>query len=172
MGLKKKTDSKAESRKGRVNETILTLEEEKGELIQTVQRLQAEFENYKRRTENEQTLFRARATEQLITELLPLIDNFSIALKNHQGDDDFAKGIEIIFAQLMDILKNHNVTKITTDGSFDPRLHEALLTVNDPKRGDGAIVDVMQEGYAMNDKVLRPAKVSVNKKAKEGTKHG
>lgn len=135
------------------------------ELRETLQRLQAEFENYKKRTAKEQEQFRKRAGEGVLRELLPIIDNFSLALKNNEQENEFTKGVELIYAQLAELLENHNVHKINAEGTtFNPTLHEALMTKNDDTKEHNSILEVMQDGYTLHDKILRPAKVIVNKK--------
>lgn len=165
------------------SKTSTSSEQEKGldakELLDSLQRLQAEFENAKKRSAREQEVFRKFATEGLIKELLPVMDNFSITLKHqlnaldaktNESKDaksdmkDFVKSIELTYAQFVEIMEGHGVKQIdATNKEFDPRLHEALMTKEAPK--DNIVLEVMQEGYTLNDRVLRTAKVIVGKKA-------
>lgn len=139
-------------------------EQKEGELLNTLQRLQAEFENYKKRSDAEAIRVRELAAEHVLREILPIIDNFSIALRSHENKtDEFYKGIEIIYAQMCELLKDHEVELIDCSGKFDPRLHEAMLTQEDENKEPNTIIDVLQEGYHMKGKVLRHAKVSVSK---------
>ena len=137
--------------------------QEVDDLKNTVQRVQAEFENYKKRTAREQEIFRQHATQGLIKELLPVIDNIHIALTNNDKEDEFSKSIELTYAQLMETLQGHGVQRIDAkDKAFDPRLHEALITKESDKKPH-TVLEVLQEGYTINDKVLRTAKVAVSK---------
>ena len=135
------------------------------ELLDTLQRLQAEFENYKKRNAQEQKTFRQRAGENILTEILPIRDNFSLAIKNNKEKNDFSQGIELIYAQLGDVLKTHGVEKIVAQGEgFDPTLHEALMTKKDDAQDNNVVLEVMQERYTIHGRVLRPSKVIVNKR--------
>ncbi len=135
------------------------------ELVETLQRLQADFENYKKRVEKEMQEYRIFANIALIEKLLPVLDNFDLAMKAEQNPKDFAKGVHLIFAELNNILKDARVTEIKTQGkTFDPKLHEAMMVENDNSKKDNIIIEEFQKGYMIGTKVLRHAKVKVNKK--------
>lgn len=130
------------------------------ELIEQLQRLQAEFENYKRRTEREQEAFRATACADVIESLLPVLDNFELALSNAEANDNFHKGVEMIYAQLKEALVAQGLAEIPAEGMFNPRLHEAMLT-EESEQEKNTIIEVLQKGYTLGEKVLRSAKVKV-----------
>ena len=135
------------------------------ELTNTLQRLQAEFENYQKRTDSEKASCIKMSSRHVILQILPIIDNFELALKNTENKEEFIKGIEMIFAQLHSILENEGLTKIETeDQKFDPNLHEALMQDNKEDVDDNIITEEFQRGYKLNDEVIRHSKVKVNKK--------
>jgi len=133
----------------------------KKELTDTLQRVQAEFENYRKRTNKEVMMIREMASESLVAKLLPVIDHFELAFK-HKEENEFAKGMEMIFGQLKEILEGEGLQEIQQTSIFDPNLHEAIETVKSKKPG-GTIIQVFQKGYLFNNKLLRPAKVKVAK---------
>ncbi|MCP3686693.1 MAG: nucleotide exchange factor GrpE [bacterium] len=133
------------------------------EYKETLQRLQAEFENYKKRVEKEVKTQNTCANMGLVKELLPVIDSFELALKNQQNHEEFTKGIELIYAQLFSVLESEGLRPIKTDGEkFDPYKHEALMQEKSEK--DGVILEELQKGYMLKDAVLRHSKVKVGKK--------
>lgn len=134
------------------------------ELTNDVKRIQAEFENYKKRTAQEIAEIRKQANADLMSELLEVMDNFELALKNTEKKDEFIKGTELIFAQLFDLCEKKGLEAIDAEGKeFDPHLHEALISeANDGP--ENVVLEVLQKGYMLNDKVLRHAKVKVSKK--------
>lgn len=135
------------------------------ELIVQLQRLQAEFENYKRRTEQEQAAYRQYASGEALQGLLPIVDNFELALINaKEGEKDpFYKGIELIYAQLKEYLESNGISEIKATGTFDPTKHEAMISEQVVGKKSGEIIEILQKGYEMNGKVLRTAKVKVTK---------
>jgi molecular chaperone GrpE len=144
--------------------TKKTTKKDDKDLKETLQRLQAEFENYKKRTEKEKEEFSKYANEKLIKNILPIIDNFEIALKNCKNKDEFYKGIELVYANLIDTLQKLGLKPIKTeDEKFDPYRHEALLAEKSDKP-ENTIIGELQAGYMLNDKVIRHAKVKVSKK--------
>ena len=143
--------------------------DEKQELISHLQRLQAEFDNYRRRVERDQTEHREQASERLLKELLPIIDNFDLALKHakdehgHVKGEDLLAGNVMIHDQLKALLEHQGITEMKAEGKFDPRQHEALMMVDHAGAERGTILQVYQRGYLRGAKVFRPAKVSVAK---------
>jgi len=132
------------------------------ELTETLQRLQAEFENYKKRMEKEKQEFCDYAKQDLIKKLLQVLDNFELAFKH--DTKDFHKGIELIYAELTTILRNEGLKPIIAlNQRFDAFRHEALLTEKSNKE-EGLILEEMQKGYLFKDKVIRHSKVKVSKK--------
>jgi len=139
-------------------------EKELKDLIDTLQRLQAEFENYKKRTEKENQEFRKFALQEFIKKLLPIIDNFELALENKDNKEEFVKGVELIYSELYTILEDAGLIKIEAlNQKFDPYIHEALLAEKSDKEPN-TIIEELQKGYKLHDKVLRHAKVKVSKK--------
>ena len=133
------------------------------DLTESLQRLQAEFENFKKRTEKEKLDFCKYAEKDLITNLLPILDNFELALNNTQEGSEFIKGIELIYAQLVSELEKKGLEKIESLGQkFDPYKHEALMQ-EESKEKEGTILEELQKGYQLNNLIIRTAKVKVSK---------
>ncbi len=125
-------------------------------------RLRAEFENFRRRTQREQMETFERASMDMIVGLLPVVDNFEMALKSETADAEFAKGIALIYQQLMDALKKAGLEPIDAVGKpFDPNVHEALDMVPTDEVEDHAVFDEFRKGYNFRGKLLRPAMVRV-----------
>ena len=129
-------------------------------------RLMAEFQNFKRRVAKEKSDIHAYANEKIVGELLPVLDNFERALDAEGGDlEAYAKGMQLIFEQLKTALENAGLEEITAmDETFDPNVHNAVMTDNLEDKEDGTITKVLQKGYKLKDKVIRPSMVAVNKK--------
>lgn len=148
-------------------------EEEQKELIDRLKRLQADFENYKKRAAKEMLFLEQRVSDWEILSFLPLYDNMKRAFTSFNGNDDteaFVKGMEKIFAQLDDILRQKEITPIEAVGNlFDPVCHEALLTVPTDKE-DKIILEEFEQGYYRSGRVIRPSKVKVGKKQTEDDK--
>lgn len=129
-------------------------------------RLMAEFQNYKKRAAKEKTDTLQYANEKIVSDLLPVIDNFERALATETDDlEGYAKGMQLIFEQFMKALENAGVEEIKAmDEDFDPNVHNAVMTDNIEDKDDGKITKVLQKGYKLRDKVVRPSMVAVNKK--------
>ena len=139
-----------------------TKEEQIKELTTTVQRVQADFENYKKRTEKETIEYRKYSNEKLITKILPIVDNFELALKHNHTKDEFAKGVELIYAQLITMLEDEGVKSIKAEGeAFNPEIHEALLQEYS-KKEKNIVLEELQKGYTLNEKIIRPTKVKIS----------
>lgn len=137
-------------------------EETEEPLKQQYLRLMADFQNYKRRTENDRSRIYAEANERLVSELLPVLDNFERALSTEGAGEGYAKGMELIFVQLKDVLKKSGLAEIEAEGkSFDPNFHQAIGKVDKEGAESDSVVDVLQKGYTLNGKVLRPATVRI-----------
>jgi molecular chaperone GrpE len=144
---------------------------EKGhqELVETLQRLQAEFENYKKRVEKENAEYCLQANGQLIRELLPVLDNFELALGHvkpeEKQDGGLYKGMELIYVQLVGILETNGVTPIQpAEGEkFDPYCHEAMLAEQKEGVEKNRVLEVLQRGYMLKGRILRTAKVKITK---------
>lgn len=135
------------------------------ELTETLQRLQADFENYRKRTEKENVEFRQYATKKLVMDLLPILDNFQMALR--VVDDE---GFKLIYAQLFEILERCGLKRIDSLGKkYDPRFHEALLSETSEKE-PGTILEELQKGYIVGETVVRPARVKISRKKDEAAR--
>ncbi len=133
------------------------------ELTETLQRLQAEFENYKKYIARQQQDYLCYAKADTIAKILPVLDSFEGAFKHRDEPKEFSKGVELIFQQLTTTLQQEGLRKIETVGKkADPFQHEVLLTVENA-RPEGTIVEELQAGYLLGDKVLRHAKVKISK---------
>ena len=126
-------------------------------------RLMAEFQNFKRRAAREKSDIHAYANEKIIGELLPVLDNFERALQTESGDlESYSKGMELIFTQLKTALEHAGLEEIKALGEdFDPNVHNAVMTEDSEEHDDGKISKVLQKGYKLNDKVIRPSMVAV-----------
>ena len=134
------------------------------DLTDSLQRLQAEFENYKKYVDKSKSEFQKYARAGMVEKLLPTLDSFEMALKNTENKEKFIKGIELIFSQLYQLLENEGLRPIECVGKiFDPYKHEVLLTQESGKE-EGLILEELQKGYMLGDKVLRHSKVKVAKK--------
>ena len=141
-----------------------TAESVRAELMDRILRLQADFDNYRRRTRQEQSELSAFVTQNLIKELLPIIDNFERALSSRPTDDPsgVGAGVEMIFRQLYGVLEKQGITTVDAVGSlFDPNRHEAILKDTESDQPEGTVVAELQKGYAVGGKVIRPALVKV-----------
>jgi molecular chaperone GrpE len=135
---------------------------ERDELVDRLQRLQAEFENYRKRAARDQHALVARAHERLVKELLPVLDDLGRALEAAEQHEEAAleDGVRLVHKQLVDVLAKEGLTEIETDGAFDPHVHEALLA--QPSDAEtGTVLEVLQKGYRLGDHVLRPARVTI-----------
>ena len=129
-------------------------------------RLMAEFQNYKKRVAKEKNDIREYATEKLVMELLPVLDNFERALAASAEDDPagYAKGMELIFTQMVTELQKSGLAEVEAEGQdFDPTKHNAVMTEENEELESGKVTKVLQKGYALNDKVIRPSMVAVTK---------
>lgn len=132
------------------------------ELTETLQRLQAEFENYRKYVEKSRIEFQKYAQADLIEKLLPILDSFELAFKNTNNKEEFLKGIELVYSQLYSLLEKQGLKNIEAKGKFDPHLHEVLLKEESDKEED-TILEELQKGYMLNDKVIRYSKIKVSK---------
>lgn len=126
-------------------------------------RLFAEYDNYRKRTSKEKMESYGDATAKTISEILPIIDNFERAIEVPCSDENYQKGIEMIFSQLMDIIKKIGVQEIEAlNKPFDPNLHNAIKQVENEELESNIVCEVFQKGYKLGDRVIRHAMVSVN----------
>jgi molecular chaperone GrpE len=143
------------------------IESERDEYLDTLRRVQAEFENYRKRVIKEQTALVDRATSGLVEQLLPVLDSFELALKNldSAGSDDIEsvrKGVELVYAELLGVLEKAGLSRIEAEGKpFDPNVHEAVM--QEDGDGEPVVTDVLRTGYTLKGRVLRPAMVKVTR---------
>ena len=130
--------------------------------LDMARRLQADFDNYRKRTQRENEEFRKYACSGIVTDLLTVVDDLDRALGSAQEDSDLVAGIRGVRTNLMKILESNGLQEIPAEGKFDPNYHEALCTVDGDE--DDMIAEVFQKGYTLNGKVIRFTKVKVTKK--------
>jgi molecular chaperone GrpE len=135
--------------------------------LDDLRRLQADFDNYRKRTLREQTARTASASQALVARLLPVLDNFELAVSAAEQSRDFdrmLKGVEMVLGALREVLEGEGLVKIEAEGKpFDPERHEAVIAVEQEGSEPGMVVDIVRAGYELGGKVLRPAMVKVAK---------
>jgi molecular chaperone GrpE len=161
--LDKKVDVKQDLKQAKPEQKKDAKDQKIEEITNDLKRLQAEFENYKKRVEKECGQFREYSKADVIRKLLPIIDSFELALKNTKDHDEFVKGVELIYSNLYSLLREEGLEPISAKGKFDPYLHEVLLSEQSDKEDD-TILEELQKGYRFKDKVLRHTKVKVAKR--------
>lgn len=168
-------ESKELEQDTKLNEEMLKLEEEINTLMdqnkgleEKVKLTQAELINYRKRKDDEVEGLLKYANQGLITDLLPIIDNFERAINHSDVSEEMKKysvGIKMIYNNLNDILKQYGVEEINRVGQvFDPNLEQALLIDTDPSKDDDIVLEVLLKGYKLKDRVIRPASVKINQK--------
>lgn len=144
-------------------EDVEAAKEEDEALTAKYMRLMADFQNFKRRTEKEKSDIYAYANEKLVASLLECIDNFERALAVECTDESFAEGMKMIFQQFTGILEKAGLEEIKALGEdFDANFHNAVMTDDNPDFESGKVTTVLQKGYMLNKKVIRPSMVRVN----------
>jgi molecular chaperone GrpE len=156
---------KAESKPTRaeLEERLAEVEKERDERLDDLKRVAAEFDNYRKRVARDQQTLAARAHERLVKELLPVLDDLERALEaasEHQ-EAKLEDGVRLVHRELQGALAKEGLEEIDTNGDFDPHVHEALLS-QPSDQDEGAILEVLQKGYRLGDRVLRPARVVVS----------
>jgi molecular chaperone GrpE len=154
---------KAEAEGESLEERLASAEAEAETHLNDLKRLAAEFENYRKRVAREQQALSARAAERLVGELLPIVDDLERALEaaeEHQ-EAKLEEGVRLVQRQLAAVLEREGLAEIETDGKFDPHVHEALLSQPSSDQSEGTVIEVLQKGYRLGDRVLRPARVVV-----------
>jgi molecular chaperone GrpE len=159
-------DASAEQAEADLSADLVALAKERDELRGVAQRLQADFENYRKRMLREQTDTITRANEALVEQLLPVLDGVEPALRQLDGaDEQVRKGVELAFAELVSVLGKAGLERIDATGvPFDPTVHEAVMQEGDAD-GEPVVTDTIRTGYRFQGRVLRPAMVKV---AREG----
>ena len=162
--VKSEVDQSKNTEDNRVKE----LEEQQQQQKDQYLRLAAEFENYKRRTDAERADFFAYAGEKLLTELLPVVDDFNRTMASFEKSHDneaLKKGIDLVYAKFRAALEKQGLKEMDSDGKkFDVNLHEAILQQPDESKDAETILNTVEKGYYLKDKVLRHAKVVVSSK--------
>lgn len=141
---------------------------ERDQLLDRLARLQAEFDNARKRAERERQDFRDFATGNVVEQFLPVIDNFQLALKSTGSAEQLRAGVDLIVKQMEEVLSRMQVAAVPAVGEiFDPRVHEALGSVERDDVPDHQVVEEIRRGYKLRDKLLRPALVRVAHNAKQ-----
>lgn len=142
---------------------VAKLREENEKLRNETLRSRADFENFRKRTEREKQDYYRHSLSRILTDLLPVLDNFERALASAPSEgDDFTRGVELIYKQLADSLEKYGLKPIDQkDQPFDPKIHEAVIRDDDPDVPSHTVTEVLQKGYSLNDRLLRPAMVRV-----------
>lgn len=148
-----------EALKGQVDGLNKDLQEKKDRLL----RLQADFDNFRRRSAKEREEISAVVTQNFCKDMLPLLDNFERAMAAGTKDvEAFQKGVEMIFTQFQEILKKNGLEHIEAIGQkFDPNFHQAVMRVEDPEKEDDTVAQELQKGYMVKGRVIRPSMVQV-----------
>ena len=146
-----------------LQERLEEAERRADEHLNDLRRLAAEFDNYRKRAARDQESLVARAHERLVKELLPVLDDLGRALEAAEQHEEakLEDGVRLVHRSLVDVLEHEGLTEIATDGRFDPHVHEALLS-QPSEAEEGAVIQVLQKGYRLGDRVLRPARVVVS----------
>jgi molecular chaperone GrpE len=141
---------------------------ERDQLLDRIARLQAEFENARKRGERERLEFRDYATGNVVEQFLPVLDNFELALKSNGTAHQLRSGVTLIVKQMEEVLKQMQVLPVPTVGeTFDPRVHEALGSVDRDDRPDQSVAEEIRRGYKLRERLLRPALVRVVHNSKQ-----
>jgi molecular chaperone GrpE len=166
--MTEKADSKPsrtelEKQVSSLEERAALLERERDERTDDLKRVAAEFDNYRKRVARDQQSLAARAHERLVKELLPVLDDLERALEAASAHQEakLEDGVRLVHRELQEALAKEGLEEIETNGHFDPHVHEALLS-QPSQQDDGAILEVLQKGYRLGDRVLRPARVVVS----------
>lgn len=148
-----------EALKGQVEKLTGDLQEKKDRLL----RLQADFDNFRRRSAKEREEISAVVTQNFCKDMLPLLDNFERAMAAETKDvEAFQKGVEMIFTQFQEVLKKNGLEQIEAVGQkFDPKFHQAVMRVEDPEKEDDTVAQELQKGYMVKGRVIRPSMVQV-----------
>ncbi|HEY7002812.1 MAG TPA: nucleotide exchange factor GrpE [Gaiellaceae bacterium] len=149
--------------KAELEEKLAEVEREREEYLNDLKRIAADFENYRKRVARDQEGLVARAHERLVKELLPVLDDLERALEAAAEHEEakLEQGVRLVHRELVEALAREGLVEVETDGQFDPHVHEALLS-QPSDEDDGAVLEVLQKGYRLGDRVLRPARVVVS----------
>jgi molecular chaperone GrpE len=142
---------------------LASVTKERDEYLDALQRLKAEFDNYRKRVARDQQELAARAHERVVKELVPILDDLERALEavaQHEGAQ-LEEGVRLVHRSLGDLLTREGLTEVETTGKFDPHTQEALLS-QPSEEDEGSVIQVLQKGYKLGDRVLRPARVVIS----------
>jgi molecular chaperone GrpE len=156
--MTEKTPTKAE-----LAERLAEVERERDEHLDDLKRVAAEFDNYRKRVARDQQSLAARAHQRLVKELLPVLDDLERALEAAAQHEEakLEEGVRLVHRELVEALAREGLVEVETDGQFDPHVHEALVS-QPSEQEDGSVIEVLQKGYRLGDRVLRPARVVVS----------
>jgi molecular chaperone GrpE len=142
---------------------------ERDQLLDDLKRVAADFENYRKRAARERATVYAHANERLVKELIPILDDLGRALEAAAEHEEakLEEGVRLVHRALSDLMTKEGLAEIETEGKFDPHVHEALLSQPSDEE-EGSVIEVVQKGYKLGDKVLRPARVVVAAPHAEG----
>ena len=146
-----------------LEERLAEVERERDEYLNDLKRVAADFENYRKRVARDQEGLVARAHERLVKELLPVLDDLERALEAAAQHEEakLEEGVRLVHRELVEALTREGLVEVKTDGQFDPHVHEALVS-QPSEQEDGSVIEVLQKGYRLGDRVLRPARVVVS----------
>jgi len=169
QGIKQETDGRSEDLEQKLETLEKALQEKQKELDEYKNRwyrAQADFDNFRKRTQKEIQDMHLYAGEQLIKDILPVVDNFERAMDSIEDrENPIYTGIRLIYQQLKNVLERYNVKEIDAQGkAFDPRFHEAVMQVESQEYESDTVIEVLQKGYLFHAKVIRPSMVKVVKK--------
>ena len=153
----------AQTNSAELEERLAEVERERDEYLNDLKRVAADFENYRKRVARDQEGLVARAHERLVKELLPVLDDLERSLEAAAQHEEakLEEGVRLVHRELVEALAREGLVEVETDGQFDPHVHEALLS-QPSEQEDGSVIEVLQKGYRLGDRVLRPARVVVS----------
>ncbi len=156
------TKAELRERLEELEQRLEAAEAERDERTNDLQRVAADFDNYRKRVARDQESLVTRAHERLVKELLPVLDDLERALQAAAEHEEakLADGVQLVYRELRDALSREGLAEVEADGKFDPHVHEALLT-QPSNREEGSVLEVLQKGYRLGDRVLRPARVVI-----------
>ncbi len=162
MTAKSPTKAELARRVEELERRLAEAEAKRDEYLNDLKRLAADFDNYRKRAARDQESLVARAHERLVKELLPVLDDLERALEAAAEHEEakLEEGVRLVYRELLDTLAREGLAEIATDGRFDPHVHEALLQQPSDAE-EGSVIQVLQKGYRLGDRVLRPARVVV-----------
>ena len=161
-------DTKLNNEMLKLEEEISTLTENNKDLVAQVKLAQAELVNYRKRKDEETANMMKYANQDLITELINIVDNFERAIKaasnsNNSEVSKYLTGFQMMYTNLMSILEKFGVSEINREGEvFDANLEQAMVAESNPELADEIVIEVLQKGYKLKDRVIRPASVKIN----------